>query len=921
LAGRERCSLSAFLGERFPRERLRRNPTSNAKGKAFVYRLVPAAVILLAPMGMLYPLWSNPVSAGEDDVVYYYPLRKMVAEALGRGEMALYNPREATGAALMADPQAAAMYPPTWLFVALPDKGAYSLSIFLAFSIAGGGAYLTLRRLGLIRPAALFGAIAFMFCGFMIGHRVHLAVIHTACWLGWGLWCIEGFRRRWLAAMCWFVPIGYLAITAGHWPTLVHVGLIWAGYVLLRGRPRLRTCACAVVGLLLAAMLAYPQIAQTIDLLSQTTRQRIGYATAGQNSFFPVAGVLALFPMLMGSRIPGFYPQGYWGPAHHCEMLGYVGLSTLCLAGAAVWWALRNKQELPHNGDENESPGAMFPSLRLLVRRWTWLTLAAMVFMLGYYLPTYRLIHAIPILATVRCPARMVLAVEMALAVLAAVAIHLLAVSHVPQAAFARVSRLVRRMATILLPLTMLGVLIVLVLAAWMLQNKWPELIPQLTGGAEDMIQALQPANPAVWVPIMFLVVTALAVLRWLKQPAGRVPLLVVILLADLFFVARFVDIPPAGTVACDPEQSPAAAWLKANTTVGPDQRVWGLSENYHHRPAELLLPKTACSLGLSTINSYGPFLSPDHAQLLGFRIFGNTPDWARLVRRNYLLSLYGVRYIVTADPICRRVIESVAVPTHPPSAEGENLLAGRWQGKRSVLTDGVLRLRAPTLWLPATAHQTVVLTAGDVYRIAMDVRGPDGGAADSLYVKVLSSLPNIRRYDAQTRIVYGEQTAEDWRHFEWTFAAPPSGKAERIFHLWTVSERPIEVANISLRASHWPRPILLDKRLAAGEKIYRKLTELPARRIGDLPVAIYENLLVRPALIDTTQADPTAIETLKWRVNDAEDLPEHLPDLSLGPGRPLTPNQAILPGLSGAIYFIILYFAMRYKKKQSKSL
>ena len=40
--------------------------------------ILPILLILLAPGAMLYTLWGNPVSAGEDDIIYYYPMRKMV---------------------------------------------------------------------------------------------------------------------------------------------------------------------------------------------------------------------------------------------------------------------------------------------------------------------------------------------------------------------------------------------------------------------------------------------------------------------------------------------------------------------------------------------------------------------------------------------------------------------------------------------------------------------------------------------------------------------------------------------------------------------------------------------------------------------------------------------------------------------------
>ncbi|MBL7133055.1 MAG: hypothetical protein ISS78_03065, partial [Phycisphaerae bacterium] len=384
-------------------------------------RVLRAAIgwllIVSAPTVMLYPLWSNPVSAGEDDVMWFYPTRKLVGRALREGRWPVSTASEAGGAALMADPQSAVMYPATWLFAAMGAKTAYSLSIFTAFSLAGAGMYVYLRRLRLLRPAAVFGAVAFMFSGFMVGHRVHLSLIHTAAFLPWGLWCVEDVSRRpWRAFAC-MTAVAALAITSGHWPTLIHTGMIWTVYLLLRARPLGRSIAAAGAALALAVAVAAPQILATATVMASATRQHIGYATAGENSFFPAAGILALFPMLMGSRTPNFYPQSWWGPWHLCEMLGYVGLITLVLAGAGVWRMYPKSR-----------PGSIVePGDNRIVRLWTWIAAGAGVWMLGYYLPTYRLIYMLPILGVVRCPARMVVAVDMALATLAAVSIHAIA--------------------------------------------------------------------------------------------------------------------------------------------------------------------------------------------------------------------------------------------------------------------------------------------------------------------------------------------------------------------------------------------------------------------------------------------------------------------------------------------------------------
>ncbi len=243
--------------------------------KRWIIPALLAVVFVLLPMVMLYPLWSNPVSAGEDDVTYFYPQRVLVGQALRQGHWPVEDKLTATGVPVVADPQSAVFFPLTWLFAVLPGKLAYSLSIFAAFTIAGAGMFVYLRRLGLLLAASLTGAVAMMFCGFMVGHRVHLSVIQTAAFLPWGLLCIELLRTKPWYSLFALVPVVSLAVFAGHWPTLIHMMLIWGAYFLLRARPLGRSVLVAGVAAVLVAGITAPQWCATMNLMEQVTRQKI----------------------------------------------------------------------------------------------------------------------------------------------------------------------------------------------------------------------------------------------------------------------------------------------------------------------------------------------------------------------------------------------------------------------------------------------------------------------------------------------------------------------------------------------------------------------------------------------------------------------------------------------------------------------
>ncbi|MBN1554879.1 MAG: hypothetical protein JXA11_09040 [Phycisphaerae bacterium] len=652
-------------------------------------------MLIALPMVLLAGLWREPLSAGEDDILYYYPLRVQAGEALSRGDWPMTDSLTAGGMAVLGDPQSAVLFPTTWLFAVLSGRLAYSLSIFVAFATAGVGMWLYLRRVGLSRPAAGFGSIAFILGGFFVAHRVHLSMIQTAAFFPWGLWCFELLRKncglrnaecglkdihdgasldnphsairkpQFFQAFLAMVPVFSLTVLAGHWPAMIQMSLVWGAYFLFRVRPLgwgLLTTALA--GVLVVGITA-PQWSATLDVMRQATRAKIPYAVAGENSYFPVSAMLWLFPFLFGSRWPNLYPQKWWGPWHLCETLGYVGLITLVLAIATAWRFQRrakNQSAIPMGQVRNPQSA--------ITRTWSWLCVGTFVFMLGYYVPTYWLIYKLPVLGIVRCPSRMILALGCGLATLAAVGVHLLITGEEPAR---ELGLSVRRACRRRLPIVMIALLIGLAVSAILLGWIWPDAYPwPMNGSWRDVIRAVLPYSPAVWIPLVLVVLTSTSVWYWLRNPARNWPMLIALLVVDLATVAPFVDAPSSrGPGPSDPEISPAADWLRKHAPNDEFYRVWGLGDPYGRRQAELLLPRTNVIQKIPSISTYGPFQTAGHVEVLGFKIYGTNSDWRGLLRRPDQLADYHVRYILAEaesqyDQYLREAESNLKLPYSP---------------------------------------------------------------------------------------------------------------------------------------------------------------------------------------------------------------------------------------------------------------
>jgi len=310
--------------------------------------------------------------------------------------------------------------------------------------------------------------------------------------------------------------------------------------------------------------------------------------------------------------------------------------------------------------------------------------------------------------------------------------------------------------------------------------------------------------------------------------------------------------------------------------------------------------------LGFHSLGNYGPFQSPWHVQMLGFRIWGLDRDWADHVRGNHLLSLYGVKYILAADPEYRAVLESVTIPTDAPPPDGDNLLVGPWESgdvarRFGALADAdgsgpdtTLRLRTPFLWWMATLSQPVAIPSDGVYTLSFDARAPDGGATLFLQAALdhADTDPRHAWYEAEELSAPaqpGQPAGTAWRRFECAMAVTrkPQGQPQRLTFA-TLSERVIEIRNVQLRPGHRRGPINFNGTLPPGGRVYELVAELPARDPSHPPVAMYKNLLAQP--IPTADrlaaASSETVDALKFLDETTTTPPARLPDISLPPVR-----------------------------------
>lgn len=293
---------------------------------------VAAGGFLLFALAFYYPLvFLGRAVVDYDAFVYFLPQRVYLARALLEGRLPLWNPDLFLGAPFLANPQSAVLYPPSWLFVVLPEHAGYTAQLVLHTSLASTFMYAFARVSLGVRPlAAVVGGLAYGFGGFTVGQTGHINQLSAAAWLPATLVAYDRAvtlaSPRWLAGGA--LALG-LQVLAGH-PQVTYMTLLALGlFGLVRApwtRPRALVGAGLVgVGLgLLGGLIAAAQILPTLELAPLSIRgEGVSWKDAVASSLPSYLVPRALLPP-------------YWLDVASTEYLGYVGVVPLTLGFLAL---------------------------------------------------------------------------------------------------------------------------------------------------------------------------------------------------------------------------------------------------------------------------------------------------------------------------------------------------------------------------------------------------------------------------------------------------------------------------------------------------------------------------------------------------------------------------------------------------------
>ena len=383
------------------------------------------ALLALIVLGFFWPLvfaghWIP--HGGGDLVSFLWPMYRFSARSLQKGEIPLWNPHLYSGAPFVADNQSSVFYPINLLAFALFGEPSYKVIeglVVFHIWLASANMFVLLRGLGLKRPAAVFGGVAFALSDLFVTHIGNLNLNATMAWMPLLLLLTHraltdvGRQSVRLAAGAGAV-LGVAAL-AGHGQMLLLMGLALAGYIVYRltiegvsskkreasdekQRKKLpKMCLLAVLIVTIGIGCSALTLLPAREMAEHTGRSRLSYEEATVYSLPPKA--------LVGLLAPDFYGRsamGFWGDWDRVEV-GYAGVATLVLAATGIHhWIKTRRQKFP------------FGFFLLLAA-------GGLLLAMGQHTPLYGLLYRyVPVFDQVRVPARMIVLADFGLAALAA---------------------------------------------------------------------------------------------------------------------------------------------------------------------------------------------------------------------------------------------------------------------------------------------------------------------------------------------------------------------------------------------------------------------------------------------------------------------------------------------------------------------
>ncbi len=584
-----------------------------------------AIVVTIIPVLYFLPsIYQGAVLCPGDGILQNVPLRVLAANIIKAGNLPLWNPYIFSGMPLLGAAQGGILFPLNWFYLALPPATATNVMVVSTYMVAALGAYLYGRCVRMSITGAMVTSVTWSIGGFLISQISHINIVQTAALLPWVLWAIERYVATGSRKLGLIIAVLIaIQVFAGHQQTFAFTSILVVAYVLVmafedrsKTRRYLKSLVYIVVGVFLSAV----QILPTWELLQHSQRSTASYDFFSSFSMPAVFLKTFLAPFVMGGGDGRLFRAPYIGQAFYIEYVSYAGVLALLLAVLSLLFKADRRTKF-----------------------WAVVIVIALVLSFGRNLPfsLFKIVYYIPVLNLFRVPARHLMEVHFAIAILSGRGLTTIAASK-------RGSDVIRRCVFVAIPVVVLTFLTVTLLrpATFRLDREAPVTILRA---------------PELFMPIVIALVSACVLFAFVKGLRGSTLLLLLTLIVDLTLWGQFTGWYPASRyVPREYWTTPESAQLvleKARSQPAP-YRI--LTTHLAFEPSSAITrasegyvlwtdPDLYMMYGIQNVAGYDGFGMQRNSQLAGqMKLWGDFADPNATLRGNGReLDLLNTRFVV----------------------------------------------------------------------------------------------------------------------------------------------------------------------------------------------------------------------------------------------------------------------------------
>lgn len=294
----------------------------------------PEAGIIAAVAFAFHATLGGTAHLPYDAEFFHYPLLRAVQGLLAGGHLPVWDSSTYGGTPLLANAQAAWLYPPNLLLTgALTLDGqpltehALDVLVVAHIALAGVGTCAVAKRRGLGGNGALFAGVFVVLSGETVAQAQHLLMAETLAWLPFGVLVVDRLGERVTPRRVVALGIVFaLMITPGFLPMVPACAALLIATAALRGPRRVGAVSGALAGMALGAIIAAAVLLPVLAVSGAETPPEI------HGSLPEAALVTALFPNAFGHwSAPGAY-LGVGGLTNSYYFIGAAAVVLLPIA-------------------------------------------------------------------------------------------------------------------------------------------------------------------------------------------------------------------------------------------------------------------------------------------------------------------------------------------------------------------------------------------------------------------------------------------------------------------------------------------------------------------------------------------------------------------------------------------------------------